>query len=366
MPFARLTAADPLRELQGKLRQAFGDPPHVRLDEDAHRYYLPDGSELPSVGAILRGGADMNGYSYVREDVLDLGRRVGAQIAAAELCAGFCAPPDDDVAPFFDAWKAFSREAGWRTLAAEHPLCGLAPLTFGLVCDIFDVAAPLHQLREASCNGTNAPSCSAPDGAATPPDTRREAPPPLVAGGGAPFAPYAGTPDLVGVMTSPPPWLGDVDLYVLELKMGSIPTSGGPQAAGYLVAAHQLAQARIPGGLRVAAGVLRLPKDGQPRIARKRRKGDEERAPLVTAGPWSFEIAPEDADAAHVTNFRPVAARDVEAFLEAADRLRRMDEEAAARDTFTGGDADPHDRATFEPPELLPGEGAASALEAAP
>jgi len=266
MPFARLKADDPLRPLQDLLRARLGDPPGVELvDVEMHRYADADGRDLPSVGTLLARGAGMDGYAFAPAHVLDLGRRVAEKVAEVELSGlPFWADPDDDVAPFLDAWLAFKREVGWRSLMAEHVVSGL-----------------VH-----------------------PPS-------------GAPFR-FAGTLDVGGAMTTPPAWWPTAaELTVLEIKMGSIPTSGPPQDAAYCLAVNQALDVPITGA------VLRLPKDGPPRLTRA-RKANDERDQVVFGGIMA-KAPRHETEVALLGDFCPVASKDVNTFLAAAADMREDD-----------------------------------------
>jgi hypothetical protein len=271
MPFARLRRGDPLRTLQAILRDRLGDPPDVSLvDVETHRYVDADGNELPSVGTILSRGAGMDGYSFADPAVLDLGRRVAEKIAQVERSGlNLWEEPDDDVAPHLSAWLAFKREVGWRTLMVEHVVTGV-----------------VHH-----------PSIT----------TFR----------------YAGTFDVAGVMSTPPAWWPSVPrLVVLELKKGSIPTSGPPQVAAYCLAVNLALGAEV-----LATGaVLRLPVDGLPRLTRKRTVKDDDRDQVVF-GSIMAKAPRHEIEAPLLGDFRPVSPADVRAFLAAAVRMREEDQQ---------------------------------------
>ena len=90
----------------------------LQFDEAAHKYTLGE-RELLSVTQALQG-AGLIDRQWFTEDAAERGTRVHAAVQAFHATG---AVPDDETAPFFDAYLAFQMDAGLDIDASEERVC---------------------------------------------------------------------------------------------------------------------------------------------------------------------------------------------------------------------------------------------------
>lgn len=280
MTFVRLPEGTPadIVGLQAELRERLRPAPgrNVYLDETSHVYTVGASAatteeRLPSVTEVRRppmhlrrheGG--LEDYQFAPGWANERGRKVHELVAQVEAYRAIgLAPPAGELQPFIDAWEAFRRVVGWVTFAVEHSLEGVLWTT----CEACGMQTCSHREPEAIR--------------------------------------YAGTLDLLGVMTTPPPFFpaSRLEPVVVDLKSGgSMPSSVGVQVALYVAAVcgYVGTLRGIYGlGLRLGEDGKQIDADGRMILGRKRTKRDEEDYPE------EWDVVPK------VTTFRPITGEDL-------------------------------------------------------
>lgn len=314
MTFVRLPEGTPAKlvELQVELRERLRPAPgrEVHLDERTHVYTV-GGEVVPSVTEVRRppvhlrdhpgGLAD---YDFAPAWANERGRQVHELVAQVETYRAVgLTPPAGEHQPFLDAWEAFRDATKWVTLAVEHALEGVLWTT----CEVCSATVCSHREPEAIR--------------------------------------YAGTLDLLGVMSNPPPFfpVGPLIPVVVDLKTGSsMPSSTGVQVALYMAALGGYVGPHVRGfGLRLGEDGKQIDADGRMILGRKRTKKDAERYPD------HWDSVPM------VTTFRPIMVDDMQKAWAAALTWNE------ARQAERGGDAnavtDPHIDTHLAAAPVVPG-----------